>query len=149
MSTFFISWVVLAQSQVTLVNGNYDDPVKPFLTDGNGLSLYLYTQDSTSSSACNAECAKAWPPLVAEGQPEGGEGVAAGFLGTITRGDGTKQVTYNDHPLYRFSNDAKPGETKGEGVGDKWVSRFSLRGCCDANRRAASRKARQQCQRNE
>ena len=30
--------------------------------------------------------------------------------------DGKAQVTYNGHPLYRFSGDQKPGDTNGQGV---------------------------------
>jgi predicted lipoprotein with Yx(FWY)xxD motif len=38
-------------------------------------------------------------------------------LGTLTRADGTVQVTYNGLPLYGWKSDAKPGDTTGEGVG--------------------------------
>ena len=46
------------------------------------------------------------------------------LLGTTKRSDGTTQVTYNKHPLYRFKGDAnKVGATKGEGLdafGAEW-----------------------------
>jgi len=45
------------------------------------------------------------------------------MLGTITRTDGTKQVTYDGHPLYTFQLDTAAGDTKGQGsnnFGAKW-----------------------------
>ena len=36
-------------------------------------------------------------------------------LGTTTRSDGTKQVTYHGHPLYYFVKDTAAGQTTGQG----------------------------------
>ena len=47
----------------------------------------------------------------------------ASLLGTTKRSDGTTQVTYNKHPLYRFVQDKKPGDVTGEGskaFGAEW-----------------------------
>jgi hypothetical protein len=47
----------------------------------------------------------------------------ASDLGTITRSDGTKQVTYDGHPLYYFSGDSGTGMATGQGsdsFGAKW-----------------------------
>jgi len=53
-----------------------------------------------------------WPP---GGTLTGGSGVT-GTLATISRADGSKQVTYNGMPLYTFQQDAKPGDATGDGV---------------------------------
>ena len=50
-------------------------------------------------------------------------GAKASDIGTITRSDGTKQVTYDGHPLYYFSGDSGPGTATGQGsdgFGAKW-----------------------------
>ena len=49
-----------------------------------------------------------------------GEGVDATLLGTITRDDGSTQVTYNGWPLYYFQDDVAPGDTNGQGMEGVW-----------------------------
>jgi predicted lipoprotein with Yx(FWY)xxD motif len=94
-----------------------------FLTNGAGRAVYLFLADSSDKSACSGACASAWPPVVATGQPTAAGGAQASDLGTITRSDGTKQVTYDGHPLYYFEGDTGPGMDKGQGLdgfGAKW-----------------------------
>jgi predicted lipoprotein with Yx(FWY)xxD motif len=88
---------------------------KTFLTDSLGRSLYLWVPDTTTMSMCSGSCATYWPPLTTNGAPTAGTGVSASDLGTITRSDGTKQVTYAGHPLYYFVGDKTAGQTNGEG----------------------------------
>jgi predicted lipoprotein with Yx(FWY)xxD motif len=88
------------------------------LVDGNGMSLYLFTDDTAEMSACTGDCAENWPPVV--GEASAGDGVDASLLGTVARDDGTMQVTYNGHPLYWYAADAAPGDTMGQGAGEKW-----------------------------
>ncbi|MEX1253806.1 MAG: hypothetical protein WEE64_05635 [Dehalococcoidia bacterium] len=89
------------------------------LTDADGGTLYTFGSDTPNTSNCTDACATAWPPFTAEGEPAAGEGVP-GTLATITRADGTTQVTYDGKPLYHFSNDTAPGDAKGQGVLDLW-----------------------------
>ena len=82
----------------------------------NGMTVYIFTKDTKDSgkSACTGGCLTKWPALTvaAGGTPTAGAG-ATGKLGTITRDDGTLQVTYNGLPLYFFANDKAPGDANG------------------------------------
>ena len=94
-----------------------------FLTNSAGRAIYLFMADSSGKSNCSGACAAAWPPVIAAGQPTAVGGAQASDLSTITRSDGTKQVTYDGHPLYYFEGDTGPGTDKGQGLdnfGAKW-----------------------------
>ena len=88
------------------------------LVDGRGRSLYLFEKDRRGHSACSSACATYWPPLLTKAKPLAGGGAKQSLLGVIRRPDGTKQVTYAGHPLYRFALDTKRGQTRGEGLHD-------------------------------
>lgn len=92
------------------------------LTDDRGMTLYMFMKDSNGKSACNAGCSSLWPPLTVDGKPTAGKGTEDEDLGTITRGDGTTQVTYYGHPLYTYGPDAKPGDVNGQNVGGVWFA---------------------------
>ncbi|MBI3746884.1 MAG: hypothetical protein HY264_10275 [Chloroflexi bacterium] len=82
----------------------------------NGMTVYTFTKDvkDSGTSACTGGCLTKWPALtVAAGStPKAGSGIA-GKLATITRDDGSLQVTYNGLPLYFFSGDSAPGDANG------------------------------------
>jgi predicted lipoprotein with Yx(FWY)xxD motif len=87
------------------------------LVDSNGQTVYLFLADKGTASSCNsASCVQYWPPVLTSGAPQAGPGINASLLGTTMRADGTTQVTYAGHPLYRFLPDQKAGDTKGQGV---------------------------------
>jgi predicted lipoprotein with Yx(FWY)xxD motif len=83
------------------------------VTNGRGFTLYSFAPDTTTASKCTGACAQIWPPVT--GPAAAGQGVT-GTLGTITRSDGSKQVTYNGHPLYTYTADTAPGQAKGNGI---------------------------------
>jgi len=94
-----------------------------FLTDGSGRAVYLWTKDTGGTSACTGACAGAWPPVTTTGTATASGSAKASDLGTITRSDGSKQVTYDGHPLYYFSGDTGAGTATGQGsdgFGAKW-----------------------------
>jgi predicted lipoprotein with Yx(FWY)xxD motif len=87
------------------------------LVDSQGQTLYLFLADKGTTSSCNSSsCVQYWPPVLTNGMPQAGGGVTASLLGTATRSDGTIQVTYAGHPLYRFLSDKIAGDVTGQGV---------------------------------
>ena len=88
------------------------------IVNGQGRTLYLFEKDRRGHSACSGSCATYWPPLLTHGKPVATNGARRALLGTIRRSDGSMQVTYAGHPVYRFLLDSKRGQTKGEGLND-------------------------------
>ena len=91
------------------------------LVNVSSMTVYTFTNDTADMSNCNDTCAQTWIPVtVTEGiVPVAAPGII-GTLGVITRTDGTYQVTFNDMPLYTYSQDSQPGDVKGQGVGNRW-----------------------------
>jgi predicted lipoprotein with Yx(FWY)xxD motif len=112
----------------TVVKAVYNPTLqKTILVDGRGMTLYLLTSEHGRTTACIEDCAKSWPPLYATGAPKAGPGVKRTLLGTATRPDGRKQVSYAGHLLYRWAGgagsgagDRKAGDVEGQGRFDVW-----------------------------
>ena len=83
------------------------------LTNAAGRTLYWFAPDSSGKSACYGSCASYWPPV--PGPLKAGTGVT-GALGTITRTGGSKQETYNGHPLYTYVGDSSAGQDNGNNL---------------------------------
>jgi predicted lipoprotein with Yx(FWY)xxD motif len=88
------------------------------VVDSKGRTLYLFEKDKNRRSACYGPCATYWPALLTHGKPVARAGAKQSLLGTTRRTNGSQQVTYAGHPLYRFALDRKPGQTSGEGLQD-------------------------------
>jgi predicted lipoprotein with Yx(FWY)xxD motif/uncharacterized cupredoxin-like copper-binding protein len=97
------------------------DPVLgSILTDAKGMTLYLFTKDTTKGeSTCYDKCAQNWPAFTAS-EPFSLPFTVKGELSTVQRTDGTTQVAFNGIPLYYFAKDTEPGQTNGQDVGDVW-----------------------------
>ncbi len=92
------------------------------LVDAQGRTLYLFEKDKGMTSACSGACASIWPPLTAT-KVVAGSGLSAAKLSVAKQPGGASVVTYAGHPLYTYAGDAKPGETKGQGLdqfGAEW-----------------------------
>lgn len=95
------------------------------VVDAQGMTLYRFDADTNNppASNCNGVCATYWPPVMAGASAPQVQGVNASLLGTVTRSDGSKQVTLGGWPLYTYVGDKAPGDTKGQGLnlsGGKW-----------------------------
>ena len=92
------------------------------VTDSKGKTVYLYTKDtaSPSKSNCSGQCAQNWPPVPSSSAAV--QGIDKSLIGSITRDDGTKQMTLAGWPLYEFAGDASSGDVKGQGVGGVWFA---------------------------
>ncbi|SDI06646.1 Predicted lipoprotein with conserved Yx(FWY)xxD motif [Sinosporangium album] len=84
------------------------------LSAPGGRVLYVFDKDTGGTPTCYKACADAWPPYLTAEEPKAGQGVDKNMLGTVARRKGRKQVTYNGQPLYLFSRDTRPGDTKGQ-----------------------------------
>ena len=85
------------------------------LVNSKGLSLYRLSGEKKGHFICTGSCTQLWRPL----RPRKGKSPAGvSHLGTLSRPDGSKQIAYKGHPLYRFTQDTKPGDTKGQGFRD-------------------------------
>lgn len=114
-----------AGQQLSELQTSEKEPFGQYLTDAQGRALYMFTADQKDAqqSACTGDCAQAWPPAIAQGQPKLGENVDQSKLGTIQREGGASQVTYNGWPLYYFVQDTAAGQVAGQdkqGFGGEW-----------------------------
>ena len=93
------------------------------IEDEGGWVLYRFDKDAAKpkpASTCEGDCAKVWlPALTNDGKPRLA-GVNPELVGTVTRADGTKQLTVAGWPLYRYVGDRKPGTWQGQNVNGTW-----------------------------
>jgi predicted lipoprotein with Yx(FWY)xxD motif len=113
----------------TVVGGNVvlgvgkSDSLGAYLIGYNGMTVYTFAKDKTGTSTCYGQCASIWPPYVI-GPEDNAQNVKLGVDGnkvsTITRTDGTLQVTYDGRPLYFYAQDSSPNDTKGQNFNKVW-----------------------------
>lgn len=97
------------------------------LVDASGFTVFRFSKDTGKKNTCvtTSECSTTWPALATSGQPTAGPGVKASLLSTIRLPNGTRQVTYAGHPLYRYSLASERGETGYAGIrqfGGTWFA---------------------------
>lgn len=110
-------YVVKAPAYTVMIASNKE--LGNYLVDGDGNSLYYFAKDKVGTSACNGDCIKNWPAFTTSSFVLPSALKAVDF-GTITRADGTSQVTYKGFPLYYWKKDAARGDAEGQGMGKVW-----------------------------
>lgn len=104
-----------------VLNTATDPTLGTYLVAANGMTLYTFANDKPGISNCIGVCATNWPPYsVTATTPLTAASGITGTLDTITRADGSMQLTYNSIPLYFWHLDSKPGDTTGNGFGGVW-----------------------------
>ncbi len=92
------------------------------LSDPSGRTLYQFLPEKGGKIVCTGACLTAWPPALSNSAVAGPD--ITGTVGLVTRPEGNQQLTYNTWPLYYFSGDTSPDQTKGQGLngfGGKWL----------------------------
>ena len=93
------------------------------VVDVNGHTLYHFTAEASGTIACTGGCPSTWPPAVLPaGETVSPSASLPGKFGTVTRPDGSTQITYNSWPLYAFAGDTAAGQAKGQGLLGKWFA---------------------------
>src|SRR3954462_4444645 len=98
-----------------------DSSLGKVVVTADGRTVYVFDKDTAGSgtSVCSGPCLAKWPPVAATSSKLTADGVK-GQLGTITRDDGTKQVTLGGMPLYLYAGDSHAGDVTGQAVGGTW-----------------------------
>lgn len=117
VSLLFSAGVALAEANN--VNVANKEGVGKYLTDDRGMTLYWFAKDTPEAIACTGGCLDKWPVYYRE-TVVAPEGINKDDFGTITRPDGSKQVTFRCLPLYYWQGDTVAGDTKGNKVYDLW-----------------------------
>jgi predicted lipoprotein with Yx(FWY)xxD motif len=112
----------VAQNLILGINAG-SGKIPTYLSAYNGMTVYTYSPDQKTpgKSSCTGACASTWPPYTVSAVSDINVPASiTGKVGTITRADGSLQVTYNGAPLYLYIKDTKSGDTTGQGVGGVW-----------------------------
>ena len=115
---------------ISMASGPYGQMLVVGSGTYKGFTLYAITSDRRGHYGCtttvltvlghhgtctgpSGDTSAEWPAITTSGQPQAGNGVEAGLLGSVWRKHVGHQITYAGHPLYLF--DPKAGDVFGEG----------------------------------
>ncbi|MEU6196709.1 hypothetical protein [Streptomyces sp. NPDC047061] len=99
-----------------------DSGLGSILVDGEGRTLYAFTEDKDGASNCDAKCIAVWPALTGDARATAGKGVRASLIREARKSGGAVQTTYGGWPLYYYVGDAAPGDVNGQGLDGQWFA---------------------------
>jgi predicted lipoprotein with Yx(FWY)xxD motif len=95
----------------------------PIVVAARGRTVYLLTSDTKGLPTCaqiDPACPKTWPAVTSRGAPVAGAGINGRLLGVVRGAGGSRQVTYNHHPLYYYAGDGPVGDVNGQACFGLW-----------------------------
>jgi predicted lipoprotein with Yx(FWY)xxD motif len=117
---WFVATPDLASVVIRIATATVAGKSETILANAQGMTLYYFTPDTATTTACTGGCAQAWPPLTATGSgTPAADAPLTGALTALNDANGN-QVEYNGHLLYTYAQDKAPGDTTGQNVGGKW-----------------------------
>jgi predicted lipoprotein with Yx(FWY)xxD motif len=120
VTTLWLSNTATVQSAKLTVAGR----IETVLVTDRGLPLYVYKPDTATRSLVTGQLAALWPPLHAQAATARRVAGAAGTI-TAARTTNGRQLAYNGHFLYTFTEDS-PGRVTGQGIQDFFAATPSL-----------------------
>jgi predicted lipoprotein with Yx(FWY)xxD motif len=98
-----------------------DSALGKIVVAGSGRTVYVFDKDTAAAgtSSCTGACLQKGPAVPAGAADPAVDGVT-GKVATITRDDGTRQVTLGGRPLYTYAGDSDAGQVTGQGVQGVW-----------------------------
>jgi predicted lipoprotein with Yx(FWY)xxD motif len=110
-----------SESSADAVLKTADSDLGEIVVDADGRTVYVFDKDTAGDgkSVCSGDCLAKWPAVTADSDDPAVDGVT-GEVGTITRDDGSTQVTLGGMPLYLYAGDSQAGDVTGQAVGGIW-----------------------------
>ena len=110
-----------SESSADAVLKTADSDLGDIVVDAQGRTVYVFDKDTAGDgkSVCSGDCLAKWPAVTADSDKPAVDGVT-GDVGTITRDDGSTQVTLGGMPLYLHTGDSQAGDVTGQAVGGSW-----------------------------
>ncbi|MBI2356259.1 MAG: hypothetical protein HYV13_03600 [Candidatus Doudnabacteria bacterium] len=94
-----------------------------YLTDYEGMTVYVFADDKKLESTCYDECLENWTPYKWD-PTQNFESLTHPLdkkANAVTRSDGTRQYAFGIQPLYYYQGDKIPGDVNGNGLDNgKW-----------------------------
>jgi predicted lipoprotein with Yx(FWY)xxD motif len=112
------------------INLSTNDSLGQYLTNKDGLTLYVFANDADGVNTCTGGCEAVWPVFTTDlATAKLDPGLMSTDFATITNPNGMEQVTYKGWPLYTYSphgtgnygnSPENPSSVGGEGIGGIW-----------------------------